>query len=37
MVRPLSEVLGSDTPKLHVQGSSSVLERSISTVSSSAG
>lgn len=37
VVRPLSEVLGSDAPRLHVQGSGSGLERSISAVSSTAG
>jgi hypothetical protein len=36
VVRPLSEVLGSDTPKLNVQGSGN-LERTVSAVSSSAG
>lgn len=36
-MRPLSEVLGSDAPRLQVQGSSSGLERSISAVSSTAG
>ena len=36
VVRPLSEVLGSDTPKLKVQGSGN-LERTVSAVSSSAG
>ncbi|KAL4853917.1 putative ADP-ribosylation factor GTPase-activating protein AGD14 [Chlorella vulgaris] len=35
-VRPMSDVLGSDTPKLSVQGSGN-LERTISTVSSTAG
>jgi hypothetical protein len=37
VVRPLSEVLGSDAPRLQVQGSTSGLERSISAVSSTAG
>lgn len=37
VMRPLSEVLGSDAPRLQVQGSSSGLERSISAVSSTAG
>lgn len=36
VVKQMSDVLGSDTPKLKVQGSSN-LERSISAVSSSAG
>ncbi|EFN54525.1 hypothetical protein CHLNCDRAFT_135266 [Chlorella variabilis] len=35
-VRPMSDVLGSETPKLKVQGSAN-LERSVSAISSSAG